>query len=42
MAALAFAVVLVVAGVVWMFGPLGFVGAGVVLGICTLILSTEE
>ena len=42
MASLAFAVLLVVAGVVWLFGPLGLVGAGCVLGACTLILSTEE
>lgn len=42
MVALAFAAVLVVAGVVWMFGPLGLVGAGVLLGTCTLILNTEE
>jgi type IV secretory pathway VirB2 component (pilin) len=42
MAALAFAVVLIVAGVTWLFGPLGLVGAGCVLGVCTLILSTEE
>lgn len=40
--ALAFAVALVVAGVTWLFGPLGLVGAGCLLGVATLILNAEE
>lgn len=42
MAALAFAVLLVVAGVTWLFGPLGLVGAGAVIFTSTLILNTED
>lgn len=40
-AALALAVLLVVAGVAWLFGPLGLVGAGCVLFVTTLVMKVE-